>query len=114
MIWKTVNEIGNSVFDNNKKLDNIIIKRDRPLYVYENGMLMTKEKNKILFISNNYLKNINTFSIPEGIEKFNIDLTKYTNINKLVIPSTLSEMIVPRSLPSSISDIEVNEGNTKF
>lgn len=77
-------------------------------------MLMTKEKNKILFISNNYLKNINTFSIPEGIEKFDIDLTKYTNINKLVIPSTLSEMIVPRSLPSSISDIEVNEGNTKF
>ena len=31
--------------------DNIIIKGDRPLYVYENGMLMTKEKNKILFIS---------------------------------------------------------------
>ena len=106
-------EIGTNVFSYNKQLKDIIIKGENPNYIYENGMLMPKEKNEILFISSNYLNNIDTFRIPEGITNFTTDIGGYNNIIKLVIPSTL-ESIRALLLPESISEIEITGDNQKL
>ena len=108
-----IQKIANDVFAYNSQLKDIIIKEENPNYIYENGMLMTKEKNEILFISSNYLNNIDTFKIPEGITNFTTDIGGYNNITKLVIPSTL-ESISASSLPTSISEIEITGDNKKL
>ena len=106
-------EIGTNVFSYNKQLKDIIIKGENPNYIYENGMLMPKEKNEILFISSSYLNNIDTFKIPEGITNFTTDISIYNNITKIVIPSTL-ESIWALPLPESISEIEITGDNKKL
>ena len=111
-IPSTVVNIGFSVFESNKNLDNIVIKGNCP-YVYESGMLMTKAKDNILFVSDSYLKNINTFNIPEGIISFNENIAGYSNITKLVIPSTL-QSIRNSNLPVTINDIEISGNNSKY
>ena len=110
---ETVEKIDSTAFARNKNLNNIILEGKNNNFVYENGMLMTKNKDKILFISDSYLKNITTFTIPSGITSFIINLSGYENITKLVIPK---ETISVRSeyLPKSISDIEVDEDNPRL
>lgn len=111
-IPETVTYIGENVFSNNKELNNIVIKGDCP-YVYESGMFMTKEKDNILFLSDNYLKSIEEFAIPEGITNFGIEIGEYSNITKIVIPSTL-QSISSANLPITINDIEISGGNSKY
>ena len=111
-IPETVEQIEDYAFSGCSNLESIDLTGNSK-YIYENGMLMSKEKDKILFISDKYMKSITTFAIPEGITSFNIAVTSYTNINKLIIPSTLvgiGEEIFPRT----IVEVEVTEGNNKF
>ena len=112
-IPSTVVNIGSLVFANNKNLDNIVIKGNCP-YVYESGMLMTKAKDNILFVSDSYLKSVTTFTIPEGIIKFNVSINSYNNIKKLIIPSTLQSISNANALPTTISDIEISGNNSKY
>ena len=87
------------------------------IYIYEEGMLMPKEKNIILFLSDAYLKNISTFSILEGVENFEITIEKYSNIKKVVIPKSLTNITskyLIQIFPNSISEIEVASGNEKY
>ena len=111
-IPSTVVGIGKSLFQDNKNLDNIVIKGNCP-YVYESGMLMTKAKDNILFVSDSYLKSVTTFTIPEGIIKFNVSINSYNNIKKLIIPSTLQN-IINNYLPVTINDIEISGDNSKY
>ena len=111
-IPSTVTDIGNSVFSGNKSLNNIIIKGNSP-YLYESGMLMTKQKDSVLFVSDSYLKNITKFNIPEGIKSFNVNIINYTNITEIVIPSTL-QSISSSDLPTTISNIEISGYNSKY
>ena len=113
-IPSTVKKIGKNVFDNNKNLNDIQIENNEGNYIYQNGMLMTRNKNDILFISDAYLKSITILKIPEGIKKFGLDISGYTNIIKLIIPTSLNEPLLPRALPYTIADIEVEKGNTTF
>ena len=106
-----IQKIGNDVFAYNGQLKDIIIKGENPNYIYENGMLMPKEKNEILFISSSYLNNIDTFRIPEGITNFSTDIGKYNNITKLIIPKSLKIIGNASVLPESISEIEINGEN---
>ena len=111
-IPETVEQIEDYAFSGCSNLESIDLIGNSK-YIYENGMLMSKEKDKILFILDKYMKSITTFAIPEGITSFNIAVTSYTNINKLIIPSTLvgiGEEIFPRT----IAEVEVTEGNNKF
>ncbi len=111
-IPETVEQIEDYAFSGCSNLESIDLTGNSK-YIYENGMLMSKEKDKILVISDKYMKSITTFAIPEGITSFNIAVTSYTNINKLIIPSTLvgiGEEIFPRT----IAEVEVTEGNNKF
>ncbi len=113
VIPEKVKQIGKGVFDNNVQLDNVIIQGEDPKYVYESGMLMPKEKDNILFISDKYLKSINTFSIPSGVTKFDLNITQYTNITKIIIPDTI-EYIGNGIFPSTINEIEVSKTNNKY
>lgn len=113
----TISYIGTDVFTNNTKLDKMDIEGNEPKYIYEQGMLMPKEKNKILFLSDAYLKSITTFNIPEGVENFEISIEKYSNIKKIVIPKSLKSITskyLIQIFPDSISEVEVVNGNEKY
>ena len=74
-------------FANCAKLKNITINSD--LYVYESGLLMPKARDSILYISNSYIENLDTFSIPEGIINFTMNISKFKNIKTINIPKSL-------------------------
>ncbi len=113
-IPKSVEKISENAFSYNTSLNNIIIEGTEPKFVYESGMLMPKEKNEILFASDKYLKSISTFEIPEGIDRFYLEINQYRNINKLIISNSLTEKLTPRALPDTIQDVEVKNKNKKF
>lgn len=108
-----VKEIEAGVFGGNLQLSNIIIEGENPQYVYETGMLMTKNKDNVLFISDKYLKDINTLVIPDGIVRFTINLNRYTNITKIIIPEKI-EHILPDGLPETINEIELASTNKTY
>ena len=86
---------------------------DNNYFSYESGILLEKESNLIVFISPKKLSSITTFEIPEGITTFSTNISSYTNIKNLVIPSTLNSITIDY-LPSSIENIKINAGNSKF
>ena len=112
-IPETVTEISTTAFLECRNLDNIIIDGKNNNFIYENGFLMPKNRSNILFISDSYLKSLTTFTIPDGIGDFSVNLSGYENITKLVIPKdTLS--VEADCLSQSISDIEVDKDNPKL
>ena len=111
-IPSTVTGIGANIFNRCSKLENIELNNNKN-YKYENGFLVSNTENGILFISDKYLKNTNTLEIPEGIKAFNISLGIYSNLTKIVIPSTLTSL-GERIFPKSINEVEVTSGNTTF
>ena len=114
VIPESVEKISKNVFSGNKNLDTIVIEGKEPKFVYENGMLMPKEKNNVLFASDKYLKGISTFEIPEGVDEFSLMLEQYRNINKLIIPNSLTKMLLPREWPPTIQEVEVKGENKRF
>lgn len=113
-IPSTVEKIEIDVFSRNTNLEEIAIKEGNTKFLYENGMLIDKNGEDILFISNKYLNNISTLQISEGIKSFTASISKYNNITKIVIPSTLEKIDNAGSLPESIIEIEVSPENKKF
>lgn len=111
-IPSSVTSIGNNVFSDCTKLDKIDLTGNEN-YVYESGMLMSKEKDNILFISDKYLREITTFTIPDKVITFGTNIATYANIKKIIIPSSLSK-IADNVLPTSIEEIEVKTGNETF
>ncbi len=111
-IPETVNKIEDYAFSGCSNLESIDLTGNSK-YIYENGMLMPVEKNKVLFVSSKYMKSITTFAIPEGITNFDIGITSYTNINKIIIPATLVNL-GEGIFPKSITEVEVTGGNSKF
>lgn len=79
-------------------------------FIYESSMLLTKNRNSIIYVSPTYLNSITTLNIPEGITSFSNDIKKYTKIKNLVIPSTLTSLGI-YNLPISIEEIEVSKDN---
>ncbi|MBS6252513.1 MAG: leucine-rich repeat protein [Clostridium sp.] len=113
VIPEKVKKIEVGVFDGNLQLNDIKIQGRDPQYVYESGMLMPKEKDNILFISDKYLKSINNFSIPNGVTGFRLNISQYTNITKIIIPDTINDMGI-EVFPTTINEIEVSENNKTF
>ena len=109
---KTVIGISEEAFGGCKKLINVNI-NDNQNFVYESGMLMTKDKSSVVFASSSYLKGITTFKIPEGIKSLKLNIGQYDNITKLELPKSLSAINVD-GLPSSINDITVDAENKYF
>ena len=110
---ESIKKIEAGAFYGNVQLSNIIIEGKNPQYVYENGMLMTKSKDDVVFISDKYLTDTNIFTIPDGIIRFDMPLHRYTNITKIIIPKT-TEYINVDDLPTSINEIELANTNKKY
>ena len=110
-IPSTVKNINYNPFANCAKLKNITINSD--LYVYESGLLMPKARDSILYISNSYIENLDTFSIPEGIINFTMNISKFKNIKTINIPKSL-KYISESFFPDTIEKINVAEGNEYF
>lgn len=111
-IPSTVTIIEQNAFAGNNKLENINLNGNIN-FVYEEGMLLNKDKTSILFLSYAYFKNVDTLEIPEGMKSFNINIATFTNINKIIIPSSLTE-IIASVLPKTIKEIDVKEGNSEY
>ena len=108
----TVTTIYGSSFVKLYQLTEIVL-GENSIYKYENGILMKKDGTDIYFISDNVLKNTTTLYIPEGTKSFNIYISSYENIKKLVIPESLTDIRV-EVLPISIEIIEVNPNSKSY
>ena len=111
VIPNTIVTLTEGLFAGCIKLTNITINND--LYVYESGILMPKSGESVLYISKAYIESTDTFSIPEGIKNFKISLTELKNIKTINIPKSL-ETVAGGVFPSSIENVNVAEGNTRF
>ena len=105
----TLIKINGTSFANCDKLSQIDLSKNTN-FVYESGILMNSERTEIKFISDPIAKASSTFKIPEGIIEFTTSISNYTNIIKIIIPSTLQN-VQAINLPSSIKEIEVVPGN---
>lgn len=112
-ITKNVREIEARVFSGDEILENININSENKCFEYSQGMLMKKDKSKILFVSNMYLQNITTFSIPEGVTEFDVSISAGKNIKTLNIPSTLT-ILKTVGLPNSIENVNISQENQIF
>lgn len=101
--------INSSTFISCKNLKEIDVSKNNN-FIFESNILFDKNKTNILFISTIALKNTNTFSIPEGIKSYSTDISGMTNIKKIIIPASLTD-IDPNKLPKSIESIEIKNGN---
>ena len=111
VIPNTIVTLTEGLFAGCIKLTNITINND--LYVYESGILMPKSGESVLYISKAYIESTDTFSIPEGIKNFKISLNELKNIKTINIPKSL-ETVARGVFPSSIENVNVAEGNTRF
>ena len=111
-----VNSISSRAFSGCTNLINIEIAEENTSYKYDknNGMLITTDGLEIVFISAAVLKNVTTFSIPEGITNFNVSLSSYKNITTIVIPKSLVSIDNANIFPKTISNVQVAEGNNNF
>ena len=115
-ISSKVNSIVSGAFDGCTNLINIEIAEENTSYKYDknNGMLITTGGLEIVFISDAVLKNVTTFSIPEGITNFNVNLSSYKNITTIVIPKSLVSIDNANIFPETISNVQVTEENNNF
>ncbi len=111
-IPSTLKKIGEGAFEECKKLSKIDLSNNSD-FVYESGMLMNSKRERIIFISDAVISQMTTFDIPEGISDFSTDITAYTNLNKIVLPTSL-KYVETGTFPRTINDIEVKQGNTNF
>ena len=107
----TLKTIGVNALTGNENLIDIQIKGDN--FVYEEGLLMPKSKENIVFASDKYLKSIDTFRIPEGVKGLSIQIP-YTNIKKLVIPASFTYDITAGFFPSTIEEVEISDKNSRY
>ena len=108
----TLKTISGTAFSNCNNLDKFDLDNNK-YFAYESGLLMTESKETIIYISSKSIQNLTTFEIPEGIESFTADISRYTNLKEITIPSSLNNINM-QYLPTSIENIEVEDGNNKY
>ena len=114
-ISNNVNSIDTNAFEACENLANIEIGQNNVKYKYDkNSGMLTTTDGTIIFISGVVLKNITTFSIPEGILNFNIRLNNYKNITTIIIPKSLENLGTADNFPETISNVQITEGNNNF
>ncbi len=111
-ITKNVETISAVAFVQNVNLNNITIDNDR--FVYENGMLMPKNKENIIFISQKYYDGKTELTIPEGVTVFNTSISNLNTVKKLVVTSKVNSIPSARYLSQNLEEIEVVSGNETF
>ena len=112
-IPQTVNYISSTAFADCNKLSQIELNAN-PNYIYENGMLMPKSKESVLFISSAQLSKTDTLAIPDGVKEFAPGIGNMKNIVKIKIPASLEKIGLASNFPNTISTITVDSGNSTF
>ena len=112
-ITKDIESIDATAFDHCTNLTDIRIDKQNTNFKYENGMLITKEKDKVLFVSSKYYENATSFSIPEGIIDFTCNISEIYSIKKLIVPAS-TKTLNARNLPITISEVEIAQENENF
>lgn len=112
-IPSTVQTINSTAFNNCLKLDEINLE-DNQSYVFGNGILKTADGTQIVFMTNGLLANISTLEIPDGVTNFGMNIGLYTNIKQIKVPSTLESLGAANKFPTSISNVIVDENNTRY
>ena len=111
-ITEKVKNIDTVAFARCSQLENICIDSNNNNFRYQDGILMTFNKQNIIFVSTKYYANSTEFKIPENVVDFNTDIYNL-QITKLIIPSSVTK-INPRHLPASITEVEISENNTTY
>ena len=112
-IPSTVQTINSTAFNNCLKLDEINLE-DNQSYVFGNGILKTADGTQIVFMTNGLLANISTLEIPDGVTNFGMNIGLYTNIKQIKVPSALESLGTANKFPTSISNVIVDENNTRY
>ena len=112
----SVNSINGTAFMNCTSLNNIEVASGNQHYKYDeaSGMLITTDGTNIVFISAAILRSTNTLNIPQGVTSFTTSISDYRNITTIIIPTSLERIGTAGIFPSTISNVEVAEGNNYF
>ena len=112
----SVNSIDSTSFRSCTSLNNIEMASGNQHYKYDeaSGMLITTDGTNIVFISAAILRSTNTLNIPQGVTSFTTSISGYGNITTIIIPTSLERIGTAEIFPSTISNVEVAEGNNYF
>ena len=111
-ITKDISYIEANAFDHCTNLSMTVDEKNNN-FIYVNGMLLPKAKDKVLFVSNEYYKEKTTFEIPANVENFECNLGELTNITTLVIPAS-TKSLNARNLPTSLLNVQISDANETF
>ena len=110
-IPSTVTNIENGAFASCNSLIQINLKTNN--FIYKEGMLLSKDGNRTIFVSKKLLENTDTLNIPEGIKSLTVSLESFTNIKNVNIPKSLT-YIAEGYIPRYVENITIAEGNENF
>ncbi len=100
-------------FSGVEKLENIVIK-DNKNFSYKNSFLTNVNSNSIIYIAGSYLEKVENFELPSNVEKFDIDISSYSNIKALTIPKNITNIGDAANFPPSIENVIVDSENNIF
>ena len=113
VISKNVNSIVSGTFSACKSLETIEIDPENQSYIFEDGILMKKDKTEIIYITKTAITG-NTFIIPSTIEKLGSHLIdQHTQIQKVIIPESVTS-IDAYFLTKYITEVEIAENNPNY
>ena len=105
-IPSSVTNVHTSAFEDCRKLETIDLTGNNS-YVFENSMIKNKARTEVIFITYPYISSSETLTIPDDIEIFNYPLRDYTNLKKIILPSTLKT--IGTTFPYTIENIELKD-----
>ena len=113
-IPSSVTTIGAVTFTGCSQLTNIDVNNNNN-FTFSDGVLIDSQYS-VVFITSNKILSSSTFQIPEGVKKFNFNLKPFTNITKIIIPTSLEtlQLSISSNFPKTVSEIEISSENTKF
>ncbi len=94
---------------------NLIDTKNNFNFIFENGILMNREKTIMQYISNIAI-NGDTFNVPKGIKELSANLLNEKGdgiVKKVIIPESVDRMEIS-FFPFSTEEIEINENNPNY
>lgn len=110
---ESLEQMENECFFGVSSLEAINLANGNQHFLYENGILLTKDRTKMFAIVKQAI-NGNTFVVPTGIEYIsNGVLVGFGQISKVIIPSTVTQ-IEAGFFPWTLEEIEINKDNPNY